>query len=138
MTDHIGQRRGSSVTPRVENREYGAFVRRVVAAYARRVGQGDVEALPDLIGLAAEVNVRTSEAVAALHRFGYSWAEIAARIGTTRASVHERWATPRDTTGTHHGDQADQGDQGDQGGDVDQDGQDGQPGLFPTQRGDQQ
>ena len=38
----------------VENDEYGAFVRRILRAYARRVSDGDVEALALMLGLAGE------------------------------------------------------------------------------------
>ncbi len=37
----------------VENDAYAAFARRIVAAYARRVGTGDVEALPAMVALSA-------------------------------------------------------------------------------------
>ena len=37
----------------VENDDYAAFARRIVAAYARRVGTGDVEALPAMVALSA-------------------------------------------------------------------------------------
>jgi len=40
----------------VENDEYGAFVRRVLRAYSRRVGDSDVEALVLLVGLAEEID----------------------------------------------------------------------------------
>ena len=46
----------------VENDEYGAFVRRVLRAYSRRVGDGDVEALVLLVGLAEEIDAAMAEA----------------------------------------------------------------------------
>jgi len=46
----------------VENDEYGAFVRR---AYARRVGDGDVEALALMLGLAEEIDTAITEAACA-------------------------------------------------------------------------
>jgi hypothetical protein len=36
----------------IENDEYAAFVRRILRAYSRRVGDGDVEALALMLGLA--------------------------------------------------------------------------------------
>ena len=42
----------------VENDEYAAFARRVLRAYARRVADGDVEALILMFGLAAEIDDR--------------------------------------------------------------------------------
>ena len=47
----------------IENDEYSAFVWRVLHAYARRVGDGDVEALALMLGLAEEIDVAIAEAV---------------------------------------------------------------------------
>jgi hypothetical protein len=43
--------------------EYGAFVRRVLRAYARRVGYGNVEALALMTNLADEIDTAIAEAV---------------------------------------------------------------------------
>ena len=40
----------------VENDEYAAFARRVLRAYARRVADGDVEALTLMLALSAEID----------------------------------------------------------------------------------
>jgi hypothetical protein len=57
----------SGLTPKrprrlVENDEYGAFIRRILRAYARRVGGGDVEALALMLGLAEEIDAAIAEA----------------------------------------------------------------------------
>ena len=57
----------------VENDEYAAFLRRVIRAYSRRVASGDIEA------------------ITALRGFGYSWADIAMRLGITRQGAQQRW-----------------------------------------------
>lgn len=75
----------------VENDEYGAFVRRVLGAYSRRVGDGDVEALVLLVGLAEEIDTAMAEAVKGLRARGYSWAEIGARLGISRQAAQQRW-----------------------------------------------
>ena len=75
----------------VENDEYAAFVRRVLRAYSRRVGSGDVEALTLMAGLAEEVDSSMAEAVKGLRVSGYSWAEIGARLGITRQAAQQRW-----------------------------------------------
>jgi hypothetical protein len=75
----------------VENDEYHAFARRIVAAYARRVADGDVEALPAMVALSSDLDTAIGQAVTGLRRFGYSWAEIAARLGITRQAAHQRW-----------------------------------------------
>ena len=74
----------------VENDEYGAFVRRILRAYSRRVGDGDVEALALLVGLAEEINAAMAEAVKGLRAHGYSWAEIGARLGISRQAAQQR------------------------------------------------
>ena len=75
----------------VENDEYAAFARRIVRAYARRVATGDIEALADLTTLAADVEAAIRVAVIGLRNFGYSWADIAARLGVTRQAAQQRW-----------------------------------------------
>ena len=74
-----------------ENDEYAAFARRVLRAYARRVADGDVEALTLMLGLAAEIDTAISQAVKGLRDFGYSWAEIGSRLGITRQAAQQRW-----------------------------------------------
>jgi hypothetical protein len=87
---------GQTATPggRGQLYEYAAFCRRVVRAYARRVGTGDVEALAPMLALATELDECVRQAVAGLREFGYSWAEIANRLGVTRQAAHQRWAAP--------------------------------------------
>ncbi len=75
----------------VENDEYAAFARRVLRAYARRVADGDVEALTLMTGLSAEIDTAISQAVTGLRAFGYSWAEIGSRLGVTRQAAQQRW-----------------------------------------------
>ena len=67
-----------------------SFVRRVIHAHARRVAAGDVDALPDMTGLAAELDEAITQAVIGLRTTGYSWAEIAARLGVTRQAAQQR------------------------------------------------
>ncbi len=78
----------------VENDEYAAFARRVLRAYARRVADGDVEALILMFGLAAEIDTAITEAVKGLRATGYSWAEIGSRLGVTRQAAQQRWGRP--------------------------------------------
>lgn len=75
----------------VENDEYAAFVRRILRAYARRVATGDVEALTDMVGLAAQLDDAIGQAVTGLRAHGYSWAEIGARLGISRQAAQQRW-----------------------------------------------
>jgi hypothetical protein len=103
MTEHpsITSTVNSCLTPNrptkgtVENDAYAAFAARVVRAYGRRVADGgDIDALADLLGLADEIDRAVHTAVTGLRAFGYSWAEIAARLGITRQAAQQRWGTP--------------------------------------------
>ena len=78
----------------VENDEYAAFARRVLRAYARRVADGDVEALILMFGLAAEIDDAISQAGKGVRAFGHSWAEIGSRLGITRQAAQQRWGRP--------------------------------------------
>lgn len=60
-------------------------------AYARRVAAGDIDALADMTGLAAELDEAIAQAVIGLWKAGYSWAEIAARLGVSRQAAQQRW-----------------------------------------------
>ena len=77
----------------VENTDYAAFAARVIRAHARRIAEGDVEGLAELVDLAHELDAATQTAVNGLRTFGYSWTEIATRLGTTRQAAHQRWGT---------------------------------------------
>ena len=75
----------------VENDEYAAFVQRILRAYRRRVGDGDIEALALMLGLAEDIDAAIAVAVKGLRERGYSWAEIGSRLGITRQTAHQRW-----------------------------------------------
>lgn len=77
--------------PVVENEAYAAFARRVVRAAGRRVAAGDVDGLADLVALSDEVERSIRTAVAGLRSFGYSWGDVAARVGVTRQAAQQRW-----------------------------------------------
>jgi hypothetical protein len=62
-------------------------------AYARRVGDGDGEALALMLGLADELDAAIAVAVEGLRACGYSWAEIGSRLDITRQAAQERWGT---------------------------------------------
>lgn len=93
LTAHRGPR------PVVENDGYAAFTRRVVAAHGRRIAGGDVEGLVELVALAEDVERATHTAVSGLRAAGYSWAEIAARLGVSRQAAQQRWTpSPQPST----------------------------------------
>jgi hypothetical protein len=77
--------------PAVENDDYAAFARRIIRAHGRRVAAGDPDALAALVALSAQIEAATADGVAGLRAAGYSWAEIAARLGVTRQAAQQRW-----------------------------------------------
>jgi hypothetical protein len=77
----------------VENDAYAAFARRILAAYARRIADGDIESLTLMTGLATDIDTAIGQAVTGLRAFGYSWAEIGSRLGVTRQAAQQRWGT---------------------------------------------
>jgi len=74
----------------VENDEYMAMLRRVIRTAGRRIAEGDVEALADLIKLHDELGDVIAHAAGELHARGYAWSEIAARTGTSLQAVRQR------------------------------------------------
>jgi hypothetical protein len=87
----------NSLTPNrpkrvVENEEYAAFLRRVIRAYSRRVAAGDIEAITTMTAIAAEMDTAIRDAITGLRSgSGYSWADIALRLGVTRQAAQQRW-----------------------------------------------
>ncbi len=79
----------------VENKAFAAFARRVIRAFSRRVAQGDVDALTDLLEFAAELDDALQDAVTGLREYGYSWSEIAQRAGIRKQTAYERWGSKR-------------------------------------------
>jgi hypothetical protein len=91
----MNQTNGSTV----EIGQYTGFVRRVLRAYARRVGDGELNALADLAALSAEVDGHLATAVARLRAepWNCSWEQIADELGVTRQAAQARF---RDASGT--------------------------------------
>ena len=75
----------------VENDEYAAFVRRVIRAYSRRVASGDIDAIAEMTATAELFDIAIGDAIAGLRSIGYSWADLALRLGVTRQAVQQRW-----------------------------------------------
>lgn len=76
-----------------ETSEYASFARRAVRAYSRRVGEaGDVESLAGMLALSRDLDGAIAQAVKGLREdHGYSWADIASRLGVTRQACQQRW-----------------------------------------------
>ena len=75
----------------VEKPDYAAFATRIIHAHGRRIADGDIDSLPDLLRLAAELDTATQHAITGLRAFGYSWGQVAGRLGTTRQAAQQKW-----------------------------------------------
>jgi hypothetical protein len=93
VNDDLTPKRRRPVT---ENSEYAAFARRILRAYGRRIATGDVEALAQIVELSSDIDDAIRDAVNGLRTAGYSWTEIAVRIGVTRQAAQQRWGRPRE------------------------------------------
>ncbi|GAA1181029.1 hypothetical protein GCM10009608_16320 [Pseudonocardia alaniniphila] len=88
---HSARRRRSVV----ENDDYAAFTRRILAAHGRRIARGDIEGLATLAALADDIDQALTNAVTGLRGAGYSWAEIGERLGISRQAAHQRFGLIR-------------------------------------------
>jgi hypothetical protein len=77
--------------PAVENDQYACFIRRVLRAYSRPIARGDIEAITEMAGIAGEMDDAIHAAITGLRARGYSWADIARRLGITRQAAQQRW-----------------------------------------------
>jgi hypothetical protein len=75
----------------VENIDYAAFASRVIKAHGRRVGEGDIEGLVELVALTNQLDTAITAAIAGLRAEGYSWADVALRLGITRQAAQQKW-----------------------------------------------
>lgn len=81
-----------------ENDDFAAFTRRIMAAHGRRIGRGDVEGLRDLAALSRAADEALRMAVRSLKKDGYSWGEIADRLGVTRQAAQQRFGRSSEPT----------------------------------------
>lgn len=72
--------------------EVGAAARRFARALARRAGEGDTEAIEQLVELRTEVDRQLGEAARGLVAAGYSWTEVADVLGVSRQAARQRFA----------------------------------------------
>ncbi|MFC4942352.1 hypothetical protein [Pseudonocardia sp. GCM10023141] len=79
----------------MENDDYAAFTRRILAAHGRRIATGDIEGLTTLAHLATDVDDAIRNAITGLREAGYSWADIGTRLGITRQAAQQRFAPQR-------------------------------------------
>jgi hypothetical protein len=78
-----------------ENPEYAAMMGRMLAAWTRRVADGDPGDLTDLLTAARLLDEGIRAAVTGQRAtYGTSWAAIGEAAGVTRQAAQQRWATP--------------------------------------------
>lgn len=81
--------------PKTESDEFGAFTRRILRAYGRRVADRDIEALAGLVELRGEVDAAIDTAVDGLVAAGYSYTDIGRTLGISRQAAQQRHARRR-------------------------------------------
>lgn len=75
-----------------ETADYAAMMGRMVKAHGRRVADGDVEDLADLLELQKLLDATIAQAVQGQREnHGRSWADIARAAGTSRQAAQKRW-----------------------------------------------
>lgn len=76
-----------------ETADYARFVRRIVAAYGRRVADdaGDIAELGTLGALAGDVDAMIASTVTGLRASGHTWQEIGDALGVTRQAAQQRY-----------------------------------------------
>ena len=80
--------------PPRSNDAFHAWMKRMIRANARKVGEGDIEALTKLVALEDDLADAITESVRALRNdpdHPYSWAEIARVLGVSRQACMQRW-----------------------------------------------
>ena len=72
--------------------DFASMMRRMIRAHGRRVADGDIEDLAELIGLADELDNVIRDTIHHMrHRQEFSWAAIASATGVTRQAAQQRW-----------------------------------------------
>lgn len=75
--------------------QFAGMMRRMVAAYQRRIADADPYDLVLLMGLRDQLDEAIAKAVTSMHETGFSWAEIAEPLGITRQAAQQRWGAAR-------------------------------------------
>jgi hypothetical protein len=76
---------------RGDHREFFSFLRRIMGALARRIGNSDPEDLREMVKLKAELDDILVQAVALQRANGASWREIATALGVAPSQAIERY-----------------------------------------------
>lgn len=79
----------------VETPDFADMVARMVRAYGRRVGDGDPIDLTRMVEIRRSFDEAIVAAVRGQREAGFSWAEIAGGLGTTKQSAWSTYGPPR-------------------------------------------
>lgn len=80
--------------------EIGAMSRRVFRSLVRRAGDGDVEALRELVALQSDLRNAITDAGRAMHdEAGFTYTYLAAETGVTRQAALKRYGPVNDAVG---------------------------------------
>lgn len=79
---------------KVETTAYAGFMRRAMKAYAKRIGAGDIAALPEFVAMRDELDRHILDVITELRseRWNYSWAQIGDVLGIHRSTAQQRYA----------------------------------------------
>jgi hypothetical protein len=77
--------------PYTETSEFTAMFRRLLRAYGHRVACGDIDQLGEMAAMAAGLDDVIHDAVTGLIDKGYSYTDVAARLGITRQAAWQRF-----------------------------------------------
>lgn len=75
----------------MENTDYAAFAARVIRGHARRIADGDIDGVADLLGLSPRS--WTPPPSKRSTAYAGSGTPGAARLGTARQAAQQRWGT---------------------------------------------
>ncbi len=78
-------------TAMTESDKYGAFVRRIMRAYGRRVADLDIEGLKGLVELRTELDAEIVKSAQLLQSQSYSWAQIGRVLGISKQAAQQRF-----------------------------------------------
>lgn len=88
-----------------ETADVAAMTRRMVRALGRRIGDGDPIDLNEFRALRAALDEAEQAAVDAQRQFGFSWAQIADGLGTSRQNAQQRFTRKATAPATNPNDQ---------------------------------
>lgn len=75
----------------VETTEYAEMMRRMLVGWQRRLADGDLVDVEELVAFTDEVDEALARVVDSLRERGVSWQEVGDAMGTTRQAAQQRF-----------------------------------------------